>query len=408
MALTHEALSELARAHGPSYFLLDRTRFAANYDALLGALKRRYPASQLAYSYKTNYLPAICRLVEAKGGYAEVVSPMEYRLARTLGVAPQRIVYNGPYKPVEDLQRALLEAAMVNLDSPAEIEVLRALVAAHPKHRFACALRCNFDPGDGSVSRFGFETRDDGLMEAVAAVRNLANVTLEGLHCHYATRDKSVRAYEVIADQMLELATRVFGDQPPRYLDLGGGFFSPMPESLKAQFGAVPGFEDYAGAIASRFAERYGNGGGPELILEPGICLVADTMRFCTPVTAVKKLGGKCFAVVAGSVYDVKPTKHGKNLPLSVVRGAGRAETLRGCDITGHTCMEDDVLYRGYDGPLAPGDYLIFDNVGGYSLVLKPPFIFPAAPVLAWSGEGGAELLRRAERYEDVFGTFPT
>jgi diaminopimelate decarboxylase len=70
--------------------------------------------------------------------------------------------------------------------------------------------------------------------------------------------------------------------------------------------------------------------------------------------------------------------------------------------------MGDDVLHRGYDGPLAPGDYLVFDNVGGYSLVLKPPFIFPAAPVLAWSGEGEAEVLRRAERYEDVFGTFPT
>lgn len=407
MTPTRETLDALARVHGPAFFLLDRARFAANYDALLHALRRRYPRSQLAYSYKTNYLPALCRMVEERGGYAEVVSPMEYRLARTLGVAPARIVYNGPWKPEESLRRALTDGAMVNLDSAEEIAVLRGLAAEHPQQRFACALRCNFDPGDGSLSRFGFDA--PSLREAVAAVRSVKNVLLEGLHCHYATRDKSARSYAVIAARMLELADEVFGDAAPRYLNLGGGFFSPMPESFRAQFGVhVPTFDEYAEALAAPFARRYARGEGPELILEPGICLVADAMRFCTPVTALKNIAGKPFAVVAGSVYDVKPTKHAKNLPLTVVPGAARRETVQGCDITGHTCMEDDVLHRGYSGALAAGDYLVFDNVGGYSMVLKPPFIFPAAPVLALHASGSAEVVRRAERYEDIFGTFPT
>ena len=407
MTPTRETLDALARGHGPSFFLLDRARFAANYDSLLGAIRQRYARSQLAYSYKTNYLPALCRMVEERGGYAEVVSPMEYRLARTLGVAPARIVYNGPWKPADVLRRALLEGAMVNLDSAGEIAILRELAAEHPQRRFACALRCNFDPGDGSVSRFGFD--HPALQEAVAAVRALSNATLEGLHCHYATRDKSARSYAVIAERMLELAEEVFGAAPPRYLNLGGGFFSPMPESFRAQFGVhVPSFDEYAEALAAPFARRYGKGEGPELILEPGICLVADAMRFCTPVTALKTIAGKRFAVVAGSVYDVKPTKHAKNLPLTVVPGAARGETVQDCDITGNTCMEDDVLHRGYGGRLAEGDYLVFGNVGGYSMVLKPPFIFPAAPVLALDASGSSELVRRAERYEDIFGTFPT
>lgn len=405
MTPSRETLDALARGHGPSFFLLDRARFAANYDSLLAALRQRYPRSQLAYSYKTNYLPALCRMVEERGGYAEVVSPMEYRLARTLGVAAARIVYNGPWKPANDLRRALTEGAMVNLDSAEELAVLRALAAEHPQRRFACALRCNFDLGEGSRSRFGF----DSLKEPLAALRAVPNAALEGLHCHYATRDKSARSYAVIAERMLALADEVFGAAAPRYLNLGGGFFSPMPQSLRAQFGVhVPSFDEYAEALAAPFARRHGRGEGPELILEPGLCLVADAMRFCTPVAALKTIAGKRIAVVAGSVYDVKPTKHGKDLPLTVVAGAAQGEAVQGCDITGHTCMEDDVLYRGYSGRLAVGDYLVFDNVGAYSMVLKPPFIFPATPVLALDASGSVEVVRRAERYEDIFGTFPT
>lgn len=405
--LTHAALRALALEHGASFFLLDRKRFARDYLSLRKAFCDRYPNTQLAYSYKTNYLPAICKLVDELGGYAEVVSPMEYRLARDLGVPSQRIVFNGPFKPAPDLRGALLEGAMVNFDSQAEIDVLQTLAAENPGRRFAFGLRCNFDSGDGGVSRFGFDARAQGLFDLVAGLRRSANCVLEGLHCHYVTPAKSVQGFSAIATHMLELSDRVFPESPPRYLNLGGGFFSPMPDELKAQFGGeVPDFDDYAETIATKFRARYPDGQGPELILEPGIAVAAGCMRFCTPVVALKRIAGKPIAVAAGSVYDVKPTKHAKNLPLKVIRQRDQGgEELADCDIVGHTCMEDDRLHAGFSGRLAVGDYLVFENVGGYSLVLRPPFIYPAAAVLALS-DTGVEVVRRPERYEDVFATF--
>jgi hypothetical protein len=52
-------------------------------------------------------------------------------------------------------------------------------------------------------------------------------------------------------------------------------------------------------------------------------------------------------------------------------------------DIVGSSCMESDCLYRGYQGELKPGDYVVFDNVGAYTNVLRPPFINPAPPILS-------------------------
>ena len=403
----YATLRTLALEHGASFFLLDRTRFARDYLSLRKAFCDRYPCTQLAYSYKTNYLPAICKLVRELGGYAEVVSPMEYRLARTLGVPSTRIVFNGPFKPHADLCVALLEGAMVNLDSQAEIDVMRTLAAENPRGRFAYGLRCNFDIGDGDVSRFGFDARDQRFFELIASLRTIENCVLEGLHCHYVTPSKSAQSFSAIAARMLELSDRVFAESPPRYLNLGGGLFSPMPDKLKAQFGSqVPDFEDYAEAIGTKFRARYSDGQGPELILEPGIAVAAGCMRFCTPVVAMKRIAGRAMAIVAGSVYDVKPTKHAKNLPLNVIsQNGGEGEELAECDIVGHTCMEDDRLHAGFSGRLAVGDYLMFENVGGYSLVLRPPFIYPAPAILALS-DNGVEVVRRAERYEDVFATF--
>ncbi len=42
------------------------------------AFETRYPKVQFAWSYKTNYLNAVCKIFHQEGSWAEVVSGMEY------------------------------------------------------------------------------------------------------------------------------------------------------------------------------------------------------------------------------------------------------------------------------------------------------------------------------------------
>ena len=62
--------------------MFDKEEFINNYHELENAMKKVYPKYALSYSYKTNYTPYICNLVKTLGGYAEVVSDMEYTLAK--------------------------------------------------------------------------------------------------------------------------------------------------------------------------------------------------------------------------------------------------------------------------------------------------------------------------------------
>ncbi len=407
--MLHSDAQALACQHGDAFYIYDETRFISNFGALLSAFTRHYANTRIAYSYKTNYTPAICQRVNALGGYAEVVSAMEYALARRIGVRPENIVYNGPWKSEESLREAFAAGSLVNLDSARDVSLLLKLAPELPEARIRVGLRCNFDLAGYPDSRFGFDVAGGAFSEAVAAIRALPNALLAGLHCHLPHRE--LRSFIGRTRRILEVAHQTF-PYAPEFLTIGGGFFGHMPDSLRQRFAeGVPDFDDYADAIGRLFAEAYGNTPtSPTLFIEPGTAVVADTFSFVTRVVDIKQVRGKYLACVAGSLFNVSPYSRAQNLPVTVLPlaahnvPAGAAPTY---DIVGYTCIEGDVLSKSLPGPLAIGDFLVFSNVGSYSIVMKPPFILPSVPILLRSDESGAyRVVKRAESFDYIFENF--
>jgi diaminopimelate decarboxylase len=404
---SHAELDRLAESWGESFYIFDSETFRRNWEDFRDAFRRIYTRTQLAYSYKTNYAPAICRYVDRWGGWAEVVSILEYELAIRLGVEPGRILFNGPYKRESHLLRAFEAGSTVNVDSFYEILQIERIARVHPELQLAVGLRCAFPVEGHPTTRFGLDVEGDEFSESVRRLEQLPNASLSGLHCHFMPEGRKATTYGEIARRMIDLTHRVFRDSPARFVDLGGGFFSRMPPELEAQFGgSVPDFADYAEALASPFAEAFPGSVGPDLILEPGMALIADAMQFVARVVDVKETRERRTALLAGSVYNVRPTKSPRNLPLRHVSGDSPTDRrARGpLDLVGYTCMEDDVLHRNFEGEIAVGDFVVFENVGAYTLVLKPPFILPSPPVLELDSDGGAlREVRRAETLDDLF-----
>lgn len=388
-----QRLIELAREHGDSFYVLDLDRFRTNYREFAGAFAAHYPRVRLAYSYKTNYTPAICEAVSDLGGYAEVVSIMEHDLARRLGVRPVDIIFNGPCKSEADLRRALEGGALVNVDAPYELEMVER-IAAGATEPLRVGVRCNFDAG--RLSRFGFALEE--VDAVVARLRVFPHLRIASLHCHFDTPQRSLASFTHRARTMIGLARELGLADTLEMIDLGSGFFSRMSPELRATFDThVPTYEEYGAAVGRVFAENF-PAVGPLLVLEPGKPIVADAMRFYTKIVAVKRIGGRHWIQVAGSVYDIRPTKSERNLP---VHHHGSASTVVQGHVVGATCMEDDILHRDYAGPAARGDFLEFENVGAYTNVLRPPFIVPAPPMLALEG-GSLRVVRRADTLDDI------
>jgi diaminopimelate decarboxylase len=406
--LSWQILQDLERKYGECFYLLDLDQFEANYCQLLNCFRSIYPNTNIGYSYKTNYLPTICKSVAKQGGYAEVVSQMEYDLARNIGVPCDRIIFNGPLKYPQDLERAVLAGSIVNLDSLQEVEIICALATRLPDQLISVGLRCNFDIGTDLISRFGLDVEGSDLDDIFARFKQLGNCQVKGLHCHFTTTQRSLESYQIRTAKILATTDKYFLDQPPAYIDVGGGYFGQMTEDLKQQFEfEIPTYQEYAQAIATQLQQRFTGEIQPELIIEPGVALVANVMKFVGKVVGLKTIRSRHLALVTGSIHTVKPSKQ---LPLTVYKHEldfDRVESSTPIDLVGYTCMEHDCLYPAYPTPIGIGDYTVFDNVGAYSIVFKPPFIWPSPPIVSYDSTLKLDtLVRRQETTQDVFATY--
>ena len=250
------SIDELARQFGSPLFVYSEQRIRALYREAYGAFSRRYPNVMFAWSYKTNYLAAICAIMHSEGAIAEVVSEMEYVKARAMGIPGNQIIFNGPHKPVGVLAQAVREGAIINVDHLDEICDLEATASSQGR-RIQVGLRINLDAGIyPQWSRFGFNLESGQALDAIKRIANGGQLIPNGLHCHLGTFIVEPAAYARQIEKMIYFAYELedqFGFTID-YLDIGGGL--PSQNRLKATYlppeVAVPSIEE--------FAERIGDG----------------------------------------------------------------------------------------------------------------------------------------------------
>ena len=410
--LSREKINQISYKFGDSFYVLDAREFELRFKELLKEFRNYYSKTQIAYSYKTNYIPRLCELVDKLGGFAEVVSDMECKLARKVGVSASNIYFNGPYKTFKSIEDLLLDGGIVNADSHTDLDAILKLAQIHSEKNFRIGVRCNFDIRDDVVSRFGFNLENGDLHNAFDSLHGAANITVEVLHCHFASR--SLDAWENATSGMLRLLSDFYSKFScwPKSVSLGGGLYGPMHPHLMGQLKIdPPSFADYALIAAKpfeKFFEEYTQEERPTLIIEPGTALAANSLKFFAKVVSIKKVGSKNIATVSGSHFNTNATSSSISLPMSVISMSENSytEEFSDIDIAGYTCIEGDYLFRGYEGKVSEGDFVVFDSAGSYSVVMKPPFILPQVPILELGEDDELRIVKRQESFEDIFQTY--
>lgn len=394
------------------FYLCDGRRFSDNFDLITNSFSSRWPKFILAYSYKTNYIPYLCQIIKAKGGWAEVVSRLEYDLALKIGQSPAKIIFNGPVKQYEDIELALNNGSIVNLDSAYEIEHILHCASRNPNKEIPIGLRINMDLTDKNgqshiqnqlpTGRFGFTPAD--LLEAKSQLLKAKNLKIVSLHGHTSSIGRNLWCYEKITKTLCTIAEKYF-PETVQYIDVGGGFFGQIPPELG--FGDVPGFDDYAETICGVLCQNpWAMKHQPTLVIEPGVAMSANVISLVTRVVGIKTINAKTLVAVDGSAFHVKPTLHAKNLPWSLIPKDSEKRPSACFSVVGSTCMEKDYLLTEVVGPLPQiGDYLWIGQAGAYTVVLSPPFINPAPAVVAVEDDN-FKIIRSRQTLDDMFKNY--
>lgn len=384
------------------YYIFYADEFIENYHDLEDAMKSVYKNYQIAYSFKTNYTPAVCSLVKSLGGYAEVVSDMEYQLALKIGFPPEHIVYNGPGKG-EMLEHSLFNGGLLNVDNMRELEKVIDIVKRYPNKEFEIGVRVNFDIGNGLHSRFGLDIENDDFKNALNKIKHIDNLSLRGLHFHIS-RARGLESWKNRIIGMLNLIDEYQLDNL-QYIDLGSGMYGKLDPELQEQFGQTPTYEDYANVVAQEMEKYFLNKTNkPVLITEPGTTLVSKYFHVFMSVLDIKEIRNKYFALLDGSFHNVGEICGLKKVPMRIVNKP-ESKTYKNLDFVGYTCLEQDVIYSGYNGKLAIGDIVEICNVGGYSIVDKPPFIHPDIPIYMIKNNE-ITCIKKEQTLNDIFAPY--
>jgi len=400
------AVKELIENYGSPLFVISEQTIRDTYQSAKKAFTTRYPKVQFAWSYKTNYLNAVCNVFHQEGSWAEVVSGFEYEKALKNGVSGKKIIFNGPDKTEEDLRKAITNDSLIHIDHLDELYTIIEL-AGDMKLKPRVAIRVNMDIGVYPMwDRFGFNYENGQAWDALNKIMRSDKLELVGLHTHIGTFMLTSQAYATAAYKLADLALGVQKKYKHKikYIDMGGGFTSN--NTLKGAYlpgtDTNPGFEEYAEAITSALINSdFEPGDLPLLILETGRALIDDAGYLLGSVITNKRLSdGRRNTIIDVGVnilftsfwYDHKVT------PAQEFTHYAEDTVLYG-----PLCMNIDVIRENVSLPLMnKGDHFVIHSVGAYNMTQWMQFITLRPKIIMIGTDGKAHLIRDNESLESI------
>ena len=399
-------VEELLSMHGSPLFVYSEATIRKTFREAHRAFISRYPRVRFAWSYKTNYLDAVCRVFHQEGAWAEVVSGFEYDKAVAMGVDGKRILFNGPYKTRADLEKAIRNGSLIHIDHFDELYEIIALAGELPE-RPQVAIRVNMDTGIyPQWDRFGFNYENGEAWDALNRILVSGTMDLVGLHTHIGTYIMTADAYRVAATKLADLATGLQRKHKHRirYIDMGGGFASK--NTLKGAFypgsDTAPTFDDFAEAITSALMKSdIPPDDLPLLILETGRALIDDAGYLLGKVVGNKRLAdGRRATILDAGVnllftsfwyeHDIRP-------------GRSVSDQTEESTLYGPLCMNIDVIRPHVMFPLLKkDDPWVIRRIGAYNNTQWLQFITLRPRVVMIDTEGKTHRIREAETLESL------
>ncbi len=400
------SVKEIMKEHGSPVYVLSEKTIRDTYKDAKKAFTARYPKVQFAWSYKTNYLNAVCNIFHQEGSWAEVVSGFEYDKAIANGVSGNHIIFNGPDKSESDLETAIINNSLIHIDHYDELYMIISLAEKLEK-KPKVAIRVNMDTGiSPQWSRFGFNYESGEAWDALNRILINKNLELVGLHSHIGTYILTANAYNVAGTKLADLAVRVKEkyNHAIKYIDFGGGFASKntLIGAYLPGTDTCPTFSEYAEAITTSIINsRIKLEDFPTIILETGRALIDDAGFILGTVLANKRLadGSKSMVINVGVnlLFTAFWYEH------RITPAQNFSSHTEHTSVYGPLCMNIDVIRQTADLPvMRKGDDFVISRIGAYNMTQWMQFITLRPKIVIIDTGRQVHVIRKNEKNEDI------
>ncbi len=356
----------IAQKVGTPFYLYSHATLKRHFSAFNDAFDGM--ERLICFSAKANTNLAVLKLFANLGGGLDIVSRGELFRGLKAGISPDKIVYSGVGKQVDEIDYALYKnILMFNVESFEELELINQRAGWY-KLKAPVAIRVNpdVDPKTHPYISTGLKKNKFGVdyktaIKAYKIANSLKNIKIIGIDCHIGSQitetgpfEDALKSIKMLIYELKDLGIEI------RYVDMGGGLGITYHDE------SPPQPSEYAGSIIKLL-----KGMQIKLILEPGRVIVGNAGILVTKVLYKKSDDAKEFVIVDAGMNDlIRPALYRAFHNIEpVVKSEGKSIIA---DIVGPICETGDFL--ALDRKIADvknGDFLAVMSAGAYGFTMS-------------------------------------
>ncbi len=387
----------IAEEVGTPFYLYSHAtlkRHFTKFDAAFNGVDRL-----VCFSAKANASLAILKLLGSLGGGLDIVSGGELYRGLKAGMPPERIVYSGVGKRVDEIDYALqTDILMFNIESLEELELIEQR-AGHLKKNARIAIRVNpdVDPKTHPYISTGLKKNKFGIdtvtaLEGYRMASRLEHVQIVGIDCHIGSQITEVQPFKDALGSLLALTEDLKSiGIDIQYLDMGGGLGIPYGNE------SPPHPDEYARALVDSL-----KGTSIKLILEPGRVIAGNAGVLITRALYRKSGSVKNFIIVDAGMNDLlRPTLYGAYHAIQPLTRSNRQ--LQVADVVGPICETSDFLAQDRElAMVESGELLAVMSAGAYAYTMASNYCSRPKVAEVMVKNDQFCIIRKRQTYEDL------
>jgi ornithine decarboxylase len=354
-----KSLQDIIKDKETPFLLMNMNKVQKTFENLV----KNFPNAKIHYAVKANPAVEVLEKLHKLGSSFDVASVYELRRLLSLGVPANKISYGNTIKKYKDIIEHY-QAGVRLYSSDSEADIRNLSKSAPGSKVFIRVLTEGSATADWPLSRkFGCDAMQ---AEELLILAHKLGLVPFGLTFHVGSQQRDITAWETALNLVKSIMTNLKEKEniELKAINMGGGFpanYITPTEDLSA----------YAAGI-NTYLEKCFGANIPEIILEPGRSLVADSGIIVSEVVLdVKKSNNDTYRWIYTDIGMfsgmIETLGEALKYPLYTEKTGECGE----CIIAGPTCDSQDILYEEYkyNLPLSLeiGDKLYWFTTGAYT-----------------------------------------
>ena len=352
----------------------------------------------ICFSVKSNSNLKILSLINKFGLGADVVSKGELLRVLKAKIKPEKIVFSGVGKTIDELKFAVSKKILlINTESESEIIEIEK-IAKKNKKKINIGIRFNPDTDAKTLKKISTGKKENkfGLtgkkfIEILKKYKNSKFVNIICLSVHIGSQITSHVPYK----NMLNAVNKVIQQSKYKfkYIDLGGG--------MGIQYQNNSNKLDYL--KYNKLIKSFLKKNNSKIIFEPGRSIVGNAGYLISKIIYIKQTNSKNFVILDSAMNDlIRPALYGAKHRI-IPSKLNRKKISKKHEFVGPICETTDkfLTVANYQ-KISQRDIIIICDVGAYGMVLSSNYNLRPKPAEILVNKASTKIITKRQKLNNI------